>query len=95
TWRQISALLLLFLMPLLSGCAQQQKPPVEYRVIKQPVLNLPAELTSRIDVPDLPDNPSYGDSVSMNATLYGIVGQCNIDRAAIRKLQVTGKETHP
>ncbi|WP_457851800.1 Rz1-like lysis system protein LysC [Enterobacter hormaechei] len=74
-------------MPLLSGCAQQQKPPVEYRVIKQPVLNLPADLTSRIDVPDLPDNPSYGDSVSMNATLYGIVGQCNIDRAAIRKIE--------
>ncbi|WP_420896534.1 Rz1-like lysis system protein LysC [Enterobacter cancerogenus] len=79
-------------MPLLSGCAQQQKPPVEYRVIKQPVLNLPADLTSRIDVPD---NPSYGDSVSMNATLYGIVGQCNYDRAAIRKLQVTDKEPHP
>lgn len=95
TWRQISALLLLFLMPLLSGCAQQQKPPVEYRVIKQPVLNLPVELTSRIDVPDLPDKPSYGDSVSMNATLYGIVGQCNYDRAAIRKLQVTDKEPHP
>ncbi|EPM4183951.1 Rz1-like lysis system protein LysC [Klebsiella aerogenes] len=78
-------------MPLLSGCAQQQKPPVEYRVIKQPVLNLPADLTSRIDVPDLPDNPSYGDSVSMNATLYGIIGQCNFDRAAIRKIE-SGKE---
>ncbi len=56
-------------------------------MIKQPVLNLPADLTSRIDVPDLPDNPSYGDSVSMNATLYGIVGQCNIDLAAIRKIE--------
>ncbi|WP_458250142.1 Rz1-like lysis system protein LysC [Enterobacter hormaechei] len=78
-------------MPLLSGCGQQQKPPVEYRVIKQPVLSLPAELTSRIDVPDLPDKPSYGDSVSMNATLYGIVGQCNIDRAAIRRIQTADK----
>ena len=56
-------------------------------MIKQPDLNLPADLTSRIEVPDLPDNPSYGDSVSMNATLYGIVGQCNIDRAAIRKIE--------
>ncbi|HCR0169275.1 TPA: Rz1 lytic protein [Enterobacter hormaechei subsp. xiangfangensis] len=56
-------------------------------MIKQPVLNLPADLTSRIDVPDLPDKPSYGDSVSMNATLYGIVGQCNYDRAAIRKIE--------
>lgn len=64
-------------------------------MIKQPVLNLPVELTSRIDVPDLPDKPSYGDSVSMNATLYRIVGQCNYDRAAIRKLQVADKEPHP
>ncbi|WP_435302469.1 Rz1-like lysis system protein LysC [Escherichia coli] len=82
-------------MPLLSACAPQQKPPVEYRVVKTPALNLPAELTSRIDVPDLPDNPSYGDSVAMNAELYGIVGQCNIDRAAIRKLQLQDKEPHP
>ncbi|ELE6460865.1 Rz1 lytic protein [Enterobacter hormaechei] len=56
-------------------------------MIKQPALNLPAELTSRIDVPDLTDNPSYGDSVALNAALYGIVGQCNIDRAAIRKIE--------
>ncbi|HGU6585063.1 TPA: hypothetical protein ACNACB_000061 [Escherichia coli] len=56
-------------------------------MIKQPALNLPVDLTSRLDVPDLPDNPSYGDSVSMNATLYGIVAQCNYDRAAIRKIQ--------
>ncbi|WP_139157101.1 rz1 lytic protein [Leclercia sp. W17] len=52
-------------------------------------------MTSRIDAPDLPDNPSYGDSVEMNAALYGIVGQCNIDRAAIRKLQSQDKEPHP
>ncbi|RTO92186.1 rz1 lytic protein [Enterobacter hormaechei] len=56
-------------------------------MIKQAVLNLPADLTSRLDVPDLPDSPTYADSVSMNATLYGIVGQCNIDRAAIRKIE--------
>ncbi|MCE1716769.1 rz1 lytic protein [Enterobacter hormaechei] len=42
-------------------------------------------------MPDLPDKPSYGDSVSMNATLYGIVGQCNIDRAAIRRIQTADK----
>jgi len=30
---------------------------------------------------------TFGDSVSLNAELYGIVAQCNIDRAAIRKIE--------
>jgi len=31
---------------------------------------------------------TFGDSVSLNAELYGALGQCNIDRAAVRKLDV-------
>jgi len=30
---------------------------------------------------------SYGDSVELNVVLYGVVEQCNVDRAAIRKIQ--------
>ncbi|WP_423227492.1 Rz1-like lysis system protein LysC [Pantoea ananatis] len=72
---------------LLTGCAVQQKPQVEYRTISQPRLNLPAELTSPIEAPSPTEMMTFGDSVSLNAELYGIVAQCNIDRAAIRKLQ--------
>ncbi|WP_428984681.1 Rz1-like lysis system protein LysC [Pantoea agglomerans] len=72
---------------LLTGCVTQHKPLVEYRTLKQPQLSLPAELTSQIDVPAPPEKMTFGDSVSLNAELYGIAERCNIDREAIRKLR--------
>ncbi|WP_419182129.1 Rz1-like lysis system protein LysC [Pantoea ananatis] len=72
---------------LLTGCGVQQKPQVEYRTISQPRLNLPAELTSPIEAPAPPDPMTFGDSVSLNAELYGVVAQCNIDRVAIRQIE--------
>nr|WP_312480844.1 hypothetical protein [Kosakonia cowanii] len=30
---------------------------------------------------------TFGDSVQISAQLYGLVGQCNIDRAAIRQIE--------
>ncbi|WP_442954592.1 Rz1-like lysis system protein LysC [Pantoea sp. LMR881] len=72
---------------LLTGCAKQQKPLVEYQTVKQPRLNLPAELTSPIDVPQPPEPMNFGDSVALNAELYGVLAQCNIDREAIRKIE--------
>ncbi|WP_419182180.1 Rz1-like lysis system protein LysC [Pantoea ananatis] len=72
---------------LLTGCGVQQKPQVEYRTISQPRLNLPAELTSQIEAPAPPEMMTFGDSVSLNAELYGIVAQCNIDRAATRRIE--------
>jgi len=89
TLRRTSVLLLLFPLMLLTGCATQQKPLVEYRTTKQPQLSLPAELTSQIDVPAPSQDMTFGDSVSLNAELYGALGQCNIDRAAIRKIEST------
>ncbi|WP_158783811.1 peptidase [Pantoea sp. BAV 3049] len=90
--RRISALLLLFPLMLLTGCVTQQKPLVEYRTVKQPQLNLPAELTNQIDVPTPPEQMTFGDSVSMNAELYTIITQCNIDRAAARKIELIRKD---
>ncbi|WP_422662158.1 Rz1-like lysis system protein LysC [Pantoea vagans] len=72
---------------LLTGCATQQKPLVEYRTVKQTQLSLPAELISQIDVPAPSQDMTFGDSVSLNAELYGALGQCNIDRAAIRRIE--------
>ena len=89
TLRRTSVLLLLFPLMLLTGCVTQQKPLVEYRTVKQPQLNLPAELTSQIDVPAPSQDMTFGDSVSLNAELYAALGQCNIDRAAIRNIEST------
>ncbi|WP_420916410.1 Rz1-like lysis system protein LysC [Pantoea ananatis] len=55
--------------------------------MSQPRLNLPAELTSQIGAPAPPEMMTFGDSVSLNAELYGILAQCNIDRAAIRQIE--------
>ncbi|MGP2412795.1 Rz1-like lysis system protein LysC [Pantoea ananatis] len=72
---------------LLTGCGVQQKPQVEYRTISKPRLDLPAELTSQIEAPVPQEMMTFGDSVSLNAELYGVVAQCNIDRAAIRRIE--------
>ncbi len=82
----------LFLLMLLTGCGVQQRPQVEYRTISQPRLNLPAELTSPISVPLPPDNMTYGNSVGLNIELYGVIEQCNTDRAAIRKIESGNKQ---
>lgn len=88
TLRRTSALLLLFPLALLTGCGTQQKPLVEYRTISQPNLPLPAELTSPIEVPPVPDNMTFGQAVELSAELYGLLGQANIDRAAIRQIEL-------
>lgn len=89
TLRRTNALLLLFPLALLTGCVTQQKPLVEYRTISQPNLPLPAELTAPIDVPPVPDNMTFGQAVELSAELYGLLGQANIDRAAIRQIEST------
>lgn len=86
--RQTNALLLLCPLMLLTGCGSQPKPQVEYRTIKEPRLSLPAELTTPIDVPSVPEPMTFGDSVALNAELYGIIERCNNDRAAIGLLDL-------
>ncbi|MCX8958328.1 peptidase [Erwinia psidii] len=89
-WKTKNALLSMFPIVLLMGCAGQQKTPaplVEYRTITQPSLPIPAILTNPITVPTVPDNMKYGDSIMLNAELYGLLGQCNRDRLAVRKTE--------
>lgn len=88
-WQRTSALSLLLTAMLLTGCAKPQNPQVEYRAIKSPQISLPAELTSPIDVPSVPETLTFGESVELNAELYGVLGQCNIDRAAIRQIEIS------
>ncbi|WP_431810015.1 Rz1-like lysis system protein LysC [Jejubacter sp. L23] len=78
-------------MTLLTGCARQLSPQVEYQQVKVAKLPIPAELTSPIIPPQISDGMTYGDSVALNAELLGLLGQCNIDRAAIRKIEQPSK----
>jgi len=89
---RISALLLLCPLLLLTGCATPQKPPVQYRAVRLPRLSLPADLTGPVDVPQLPAHLTWGDSVRLNAALYGLLGRCNADRAAVRKIGAGQKQ---
>ncbi|WP_446669777.1 Rz1-like lysis system protein LysC [Kosakonia cowanii] len=73
---------------LLTGCVTQQKRLVEYRTISQKKLPIPADLTSQLDVPAVPEAMTFGDSVLLNAELYGIIERCNNDRTAIRLLDL-------
>ena len=91
TSRRTNALLLLFPLALLTGCGTPQKPLVEYRTISQPNLPIPADLTAPIDVPAVPDNMTFGQAVELSAELYGLLGQANIDRAGIRKIEASRK----
>jgi len=42
-------------------------------------------------VPEVPEDMTFGDSVSLNAELYGLLGQCNIDRSGIRQIELSRK----
>lgn len=42
----------------------------------------------QMDVPAPSEDMTFGDSVALNAELYGSLGKCNIDRAAIRKIEL-------
>ncbi|GAA0517387.1 hypothetical protein GCM10009414_28740 [Tatumella terrea] len=75
---------------LLTGCARQQK-QTEYRTVTVPCLPIPAELTAPITKPAIPDTFTYGDSVMLNAELFGLLNQANIDRRTIRNIEAQEK----
>ncbi|WP_420854326.1 Rz1-like lysis system protein LysC [Rosenbergiella australiborealis] len=73
-------------MSLLASCAKPQK-TVEYQAVKVPCLEIPSDLTSPLVKPTISDSFTYGDSVALNAELFGLLNQANIDRQAIRTIE--------
>lgn len=82
---------LLFPLLLLTGCATPPMQPVEYRAVRLPRLSLPADLTGPVDAPVPPANLTWGDSLNLNAELYGLLSRCNADRDAIRSMEAAQK----
>ncbi|QFH91390.1 Rz1-like lysis system protein LysC [Enterobacter kobei] len=75
-------LTVLFLMAQLSGCSDTRT--VYVRV---PVVPLPVNLTTETPYPAIPEPMSWGQSLNLNVSLLSALGQCNLDKAAIRKIE--------
>ncbi|HHS9149620.1 TPA: Rz1-like lysis system protein LysC [Enterobacter roggenkampii] len=72
----------LFLLPLLTACGNTKTV-----YVPAPVVPLPANLTAETPQPAIPDPLTYGASLDLNVSLLSALGQCNIDKAAIRKIE--------
>lgn len=55
--------------------------------MKVPVVPLPASLTAETQQPAIPDPLTFGASLDLNVSLLSALGQCNIDKASIRKVE--------
>nr|WP_240152442.1 peptidase [Erwinia amylovora] len=77
-----AALPVLFLLLLLtvSGCTR-----IVYVQVPKPKIN--ADLTAPTVIPPIPGQMRWQDSLELNINLMTSIGQCNIDKAAIRNME--------
>ena len=80
--RMMIALIGLCLLAQLSGCSNTRTV-----YVKVPVVPLPSSLTADTPQPEIPDNLTWGQSLDLNVSLLSALGQCNRDKAAIRKIE--------
>ncbi|WP_420254856.1 Rz1-like lysis system protein LysC [Leclercia adecarboxylata] len=80
--RTMIALVSLCLLQLLTGCGNSRTV-----YVPAPVVPLPANLTAETEQPAIPYPLTYGVSLDLNASLLSALGQCNIDKASIRKIE--------
>lgn len=80
--RMMIALIALCLLAQLSGCSNTRTV-----YVKVPVVPLPVSLTADTPQPEIPDNLTWGQSLDLNVSLLSALGQCNRDKAAIRKIE--------
>ncbi|KAB0560018.1 Rz1-like lysis system protein LysC [Pantoea stewartii] len=77
-------MLCLFLIPLLASCAR-----TETRFVQVPPVPIPVELTADCPVPEIPDPLTWGSSLELNERLLTVLGNCNKDKASIRKIELS------
>ncbi|AYW87262.1 Rz1-like lysis system protein LysC [Yersinia pseudotuberculosis] len=82
-----NALLVLFLLPLLSACARIQTKYVT--VLPVPI---PSSLLSDCMPPDIPNTMTWGQSVELNEDLLTMLEKCNADKASIRQIESTRQD---
>ncbi|MGQ9451788.1 Rz1-like lysis system protein LysC [Leclercia sp. TB492] len=82
--RMMIALIGLCLLQLLTGCGNSRTV-----YVKAPVVPFPANLTAETQQPAIPEPLTYGASLDLNVSLLSALGQCNIDKASIRKIEAS------
>ncbi|EUL31946.1 hypothetical protein P851_03413 [Klebsiella aerogenes UCI 48] len=80
--RMMIALIAPCLLAQLSGCSNTRTV-----YVKVPVVPLPASLTAETPQPAIPDNLTWGESLDLNVSLLSALGQCNRDKADIRRAE--------
>nr|WP_081461623.1 peptidase [Photorhabdus asymbiotica] len=83
------ALVVLFLIGLLSGCSSTR---TEY--VQVPLMPIPTHLLADCLPPVISDTMTWGDSLLLNAQLLAVIEQCNLDKQAIRQIEQTREVTH-
>lgn len=78
--RTMIALIGLCLLAQLSGCNNTRTV-----YIKEPTVPLPANLLFETPQPEIPDGLTWSQSLNLNVSLIAALGQCNRDKADIRK----------
>ncbi|MCL8171579.1 Rz1 lytic protein [Enterobacter hormaechei] len=78
----MSVLSSLFLLPLLTACGNTQT-----GYVPSPVVPISADLTAETPIPGMAVPFTWQASLELNAQLYTALGQCNLDKAAIRKIE--------
>ncbi|MDU2019956.1 MAG: peptidase [Leclercia adecarboxylata] len=76
------ALIGLCLLQLLTGCGNSRTV-----YVKVPAVPLPANLTAETPQPAISSPLTYGASLDLNVSLLSALGQCNIDKSSIRKVE--------
>lgn len=85
--RMMIALIGLFLLMQLSGCVKER---IVY--VAAPVVPLPADLTADCPYPEIPDPLTWVGSLLLNEKLFTALGECNKDKASIRKAEKERKK---
>lgn len=88
--KAIRALTSLFLLPLLTACGSTQTV-----YVPAPLVPISADLTADTPIPGMVVPFTWQASLELNAQLYTALGQCNLDKAAIRKFEVSRSELNP
>jgi len=77
-----TVLTILCLTVLLTSCVRTEK-----EFVRVPAVPVPLELLVDCEAPDIPEHMIYGDSLELNEKLLTVIENCNLDKAAIRKIE--------